>query len=223
MPRPLYPTALVTGANRGIGYAIAAGLKARGCTVTLGARSEEAGRRAAAALGCAFARVDLANPDSYFDAVVQAGGFDILINNAGILKDVSLLSPQSDFDAAMEVMVNAPLDLIRLNVPHWKRTGWGRIVNVSSSWGAHAEGVQGPGAYGVAKAALNALTRALVRDLPEGVKINAVDPGWVATRMGGAEAPRTPELGADTAVWLATLPEDGPTGGFFRDRKPAAW
>lgn len=223
MPRPLHPTALVTGANRGIGRAIAAGLKARGCAVTLGARSETEGRAAAADLGVAFARIDLADPDTSFGAVVRAGGFDILVNNAGLLNHVSLLDARSDFAEAMEVMVAAPLDLIRLNLPHWRQTGWGRIVNLSSGWGAHAEGLEGPGAYGVAKAALNALTRALPRDLPPGVKINACCPGWVATRMGGPEAPLTPEEGADTAVWLALLPEDGPTGGFFRRRQPIPW
>jgi NAD(P)-dependent dehydrogenase (short-subunit alcohol dehydrogenase family) len=223
MTRPLHPTALVTGANRGIGRAIAAGLKARGCAVTLSARDEASGRQAAAELGVGFVRLDLQDPDSYFDAVTQAGGFDILVNNAGVLNEVSLLSPRSDFAEAMEVMVNAPLDLIRLNVPHWRRRGWGRVVNLSSGWGAHAEGLEGPGAYGVAKAALNALTRALVRDLPAGVKINACCPGWVATRMGGEGAPLSPEEGADTPVWLALLPDDGPTGGFFRERRPIPW
>ena len=145
------------------------------------------------------------------------------MNNAGILGHASLLSKDSDFDAAMEVMVNAPLDLIRLNTPHWRDKGWGRIVNLSSGWGSHAEGLGGPGAYGVAKAALNALTHALPRDLPPGVKINACDPGWVATRMGGAGAALTVEEGADTPVWLALLPDDGPTGGFFRKRRPVAW
>lgn len=223
MPRPLHPTALVTGANRGIGRAIATGLRDRGCSVTIGARDEAEGRAAAAAVGCAFARLDLHDPDTTFAAVTPAGGFDILVNNAGVLQDVSLLSRGSDFDLAMEVMVAAPLDLIRLNVPHWQRSGWGRIVNISSGWGSFAGGLGGPGAYGVAKAALNALTKALPRDLPPGVKINACDPGWVRTRMGGPGAPRTPEEGADTAIWLALLPEDGPTGGFFRDRRPAAW
>ncbi len=221
--RPLHPTALVTGGNRGIGRAIAAGLIARGCTVTLGARNATEGREAAQALNCRFARIDLRDPDSYFDAVTAQGGFDILINNAGLLGHASLMSKDSDFDAAMEVMVNAPLDLIRLNMPHWRKTGWGRIVNLSSGWGSHAEGLSGPGAYGVAKAALNALTHALPRDLPQGVKINACDPGWVATRMGGPGAPLTVEEGADTPVWLALLPDDGPTGSFFRKRQPAAW
>lgn len=223
MPRPLHPTALVTGANRGIGRAIAAALKAKGALVTLAARDEAAGRAAAAQLGVAFARIDLSDPDSHFEAITRAGGFDILINNAGLLNHTSLLSPKSDFDLAMEVMVNAPLDLIRLNVPHWRASGWGRIVNVSSVLGSHGDGLKGPGAYGVAKAALNALTRALPRDLPPGVKINACHPGWVHSRMGGPEAPLTLEEGADTPTWLSLLPDDGPTGGFFANRQPMSW
>ncbi|MEY4780726.1 MAG: hypothetical protein RLZZ607_2039 [Pseudomonadota bacterium] len=223
MPRPTTPTALVTGGNRGIGYQIAQGLIAQGVAVTIGARSEAEGQTAAEALGCRFTKIDLLNPDSYFDAYAKSGGWDILVNNAGILKDVSLLDKGSDFDEAMEVMVAAPLDLIRLNTPHWRRTGWGRIVNLSSSLGAHEGGLQGPGAYSVAKASLNALTRVLVRDLPLGVKINSCDPGWVATRMGGPTAPVSVEEGADTPIWLALLPDDGPTGGFFRKRDVAAW
>ncbi len=223
MPRPTTPTALVTGGNRGIGYQIAQGLIAQGVAVTIGARSEGEGHTAAEALGCRFTKIDLLNPDSYFDAYAKSGGWDILVNNAGILKDVSLLDKGSDFDEAMEVMVAAPLDLIRLNTPHWRRTGWGRIVNLSSSLGAHERGLQGPGAYSVAKASLNALTRVLVRDLPLGVKINSCDPGWVATRMGGPTAPVSVEEGADTPIWLALLPDDGPTGGFFRKRDVAAW
>ena len=223
MPRPLHPTALVTGGNRGIGRAIAAGLIAKGARVTIGARNPDEGRTAAADLNCRHAHIDLTDADTYFAAVTEAGGFDILVNNAGILGHASLLTKDSDFDAAMEVMVNAPLDLIRLCTPHWRQTGWGRIVNLSSGWGSHAKGLAGPGAYGIAKAALNALTHALPRDLPPGVKINACDPGWVATRMGGSGAPLTPDQGADTAIWLALLPDDGPTGGFFHNRQPAAW
>lgn len=223
MTRPAQPTALVTGGNRGIGFAIAAGLKAQGCSVTLTARDEAEGRAVAAAIGCAYARLDLEDPDTGFDLYAAHRGFDILVNNAGVLEDVSLLSPRSDFTRAMEVMVAAPLDLIRMNAPHWRDTGWGRVVNLSSGWGAHAEGMGGPGAYGIAKAALNALTRALVRDLPPGVKINACCPGWVHTRMGGPGAPLTPEQGADTPLWLALLPDDGPTGGFFRKRQPIPW
>ena len=104
-----------------------------------------------------------------------------------------------------------------------KARDWGRIVNISSDWGSFSQGLNGPGAYGVAKAALNALTHALPRDLPSTVKINACCPGWVNTRMGGTAAPRTPEEGADTPLWLARLPDDGPTGGFFRDRARLDW
>ncbi|MCB1395026.1 MAG: SDR family NAD(P)-dependent oxidoreductase [Rhodobacter sp.] len=223
MTRPLHPTALVTGANRGLGKAIAAGLMARGCAVTIGARDVTLGQAAADDLGCGFAHIDLHDPDSYFAALTRSGGYDILINNAGTLNDVSLLSPRSSFSEEMETAVHAPLDLVRLNLPHWQRTGWGRVVNISSVWGSHAAGLEGPGAYGVAKAALNALTRALARDLPDYVKVNACNPGWMSTRMGGASAPLTPEQGAETPIWLALLPDDGPTGGLFSNRQPAAW
>jgi NAD(P)-dependent dehydrogenase (short-subunit alcohol dehydrogenase family) len=222
MPRPLHPTALVTGGNRGIGLAIAQGLIAKGARVTIGARSADA-QAVATAMGAGFVRLDLLDPDTSFAAMTQSGGFDILVNNAGILHHGSLLEKGSDFAEAMEVMVAAPLDLIRLNMLHWRSAGWGRIVNLSSGWGSFTEGLGGPGAYGVAKAALNALTKALPRDLPAGVKINACCPGWVATRMGGAGAPLSPEQGADTPVWLALLPEDGPTGGFFRRREAIDW
>ena len=223
MPPPSRPTALVTGGNRGIGRAIAEGLIAKGCAVTIGARDAGAGAKEAQELGCASVTIDLEDPDSYFAAMTASGGFDILVNNAGVLQDVSLLAQDSDFDTAMQVMVTAPLDLVRLNLLHWSETGWGRIVNLSSGWGSFAEGLGGPGAYGVAKAALNALTKALPRDLPAGVKVNAMCPGWVQTRMGGEGATRSPEEGADTAIWLSLLPDDGPTGGFFRDRKPIHW
>lgn len=101
--------------------------------------------------------------------------------------------------------------------------GYGRIVNVSSGWGSFAQGLGGPGAYGVTKAALNALTVRLAEELPPTIKVNAMCSGWVQTRMGGPGATRSPEATADTAVWLATLPDDGPTGGFFKDRKPIDW
>ena len=213
--------ALVTGGNRGIGRAIAAGLVAQGYTVTITARDRAEGAEAAAALGCDWALADLLEPDTLrqFDGAP----FDILINNAGILPRGSLLeNPEGYFDA-MAVMVDGPFRLTLALAPSMAARGWGRIVNLSSGWGAFAEGLGGPNAYGIAKAALNAQTVAFARDLPETVKINAVCPGWVRTRMGGAGANRSPEEGADTALWLATLPEDGPTGGFFRRRKPIPW
>lgn len=216
-------TALVTGGNRGIGRAIAAGLMEAGVSVTIGARNPRDGAEAAADLGCAWVALDLLNPRNYHEAMEHLGGVDILVNNAGVLNDVSMLDDPTEFATSYLVMVQGPFDLIRLNLGHWRRTGWGRIVNLSSGWGSFAEGLQGPGAYGVSKAALNAMTKALPRDLPEGVLINAMCPGWVQTRMGGPGATRSPEQGADTAIWLATLPDDGPTGQFFRDRREIPW
>ena len=215
--------ALVTGGNRGIGFAIAEGMRDAGLKVVIGARDADAGRKAARALGVRSVALDLMAPEGFADALAEAGDLDVLVNNAGVLHDVPLTAEGSDFAEAMQVMVHAPWDLIRRVAPGMGGRGYGRIVNLSSGWGAFAEGLGGPGAYGVAKAALNALTHALPRDLAPGVKVNATCPGWVRTRMGGPSATRSPEEGADTAIWLATLPEDGPTGGFFRRREPIAW
>ena len=216
-------TALVTGGNRGIGYAIAAGLAALDYRVVIGARDPDAGAQAAEALGAGSIGLDVADPDSIAAALEQLGDIDVLVNNAGVLFDRPLLESPEDYRASLAVMLDGPYHLIRGVAPGMIRQAYGRIVNVSSDWGAFSQGLGGPGAYGVAKAALNALTLALSRELPSSVKINAMCPGWVRTRMGGEGANRSPEEGADTAVWLATLPDDGPSGGFFRDRKPMAW
>lgn len=213
--------ALVTGGNRGIGRAIAAGLVAQGVEVTITARKRADAEETAAEIGCDWALADLQTPDTLrqFDEAP----FDILVNNAGILPEGSLLeNPQGYFDC-MQVMVDGPFRLTLAIAPGMAARGYGRIVNLSSGWGAFAEGLGGPNAYGIAKAALNAQTKAFVRDLPPSVKINAMCPGWVRTRMGGPGAKRSPEEAADTAIWLATLPEDGPTGGFFRRREEIAW
>ena len=130
---------------------------------------------------------------------------------------------QAQIAESIAMHLSSPLRLIRSLVPSMVARGYGRIVNVSSGWGSFAEGMQGPGDYGITKAAMNALTVRLAKELPAAVKVNAMCPGWVRTRMGGEGATRTPDEGADTAGWLATLPDDGPTGGFFRDRKPIDW
>lgn len=203
--------ALVTGANRGIGFAIATGLAVQGVEVMLGARDLAAGKAAARQIGASALELDVADPNSIEDAGKAVGQIDILVNNA------------EEFRRSMDVMVHGPYLLMHHLVPHMMQRNYGRVVNVSSGWGAFSDGVSGPGAYGAAKAALNALTVATARTLPPDVKVNAMCPGWVRTRMGGASASRSPEQGADTAIWLAMLPDNGPTGGFFRDRKKIPW
>jgi NAD(P)-dependent dehydrogenase (short-subunit alcohol dehydrogenase family) len=149
---------------------------------------------------------------------------DTLVNNAGVLHEKSLLElTDAEIGDSIAAHLTGPLLLIRSLAPKMMARGYGRIVNVSSGWGSFAEGMGGPGMYGVTKAALNALTVRLAKEFSSAVKVNAMCPGWVQTRMGGQGATRTPDEGADTAVWLATLPADGPTGGFFRDRKAIEW
>lgn len=215
--------ALVTGGNRGIGLAIAQGLVSQDYDVLLGARDVQAGEAAARSMGATPLEVDVSDLGSIEKAVAKAGQIDVLVNNAGVLGSRNILEDPEDFARSMAVMVDGPYHLMRLIAPQMVADGYGRIVNVSSGWGAFSDGVAGPGAYGVAKAALNALTVASARTLPKHVKVNAMCPGWVRTRMGGAGVNRSPEGGADTAIWLATLPDNGPTGGFFRDRKAIEW
>ena len=215
--------ALVTGGNRGIGLAVAEGLAAAGHRVVIGSRDVAQGEAEARRIGAECVRLDVADMDSIARCMEQAGDVDILVNNAGVCFREALLERPDGFEAGIEVMLTGPFRLVCLAVPAMRRNGWGRIVNVSSGWGSFAEGLGGPNGYGVAKAGLNAMTLALSRELPPQVKINAMCPGWVRTRMGGAAATRSVEQGADTAVWLAQLPDDGPTGGFFRDRRKIAW
>lgn len=215
--------ALVTGANRGIGLAIARGLTEQGLHVLVGARDLSAGQQVADEIGATALQLDVSDPQSVAMAVGQAGSIDILVNNAGVLGSGNLLDDPEDFATSMAIMVHGPYLLMHYLTPHMVRKSFGRIVNVSSGWGAFSDGVAGPASYGVAKAALNALTVASARTLPNSVKVNAMCPGWVRTRMGGAAATRSPEEGADTAIWLATIDADGPTGAFFRNRKRIDW
>lgn len=226
-------TVLVTGANRGIGLAIARQLAELGNSVLLGSRDFKAGESAAKSLrrldlDAAPVHVDLtdaATIEAAINSIAKSGRqVDTLVNNAGVLHEKRLLElTDAEIGDSIAVHLTGPLRLIRLVEPNMVARGYGRIVNVSSGWGAFAEGMGGPGAYGVTKAALNALTVRLAKELPSTIKVNAMCPGWVRTRMGGRGAPQTPDEGADTAVWLATLPDDGPTGRFFRDRKPIDW
>jgi len=214
-------TALVTGANRGLGLETCRRLARAGLRVVLTARDPAAGARAAATLGVEFRELDVGVPEAPARCAAELGRtVDVLVNNAGIY-------PQGDDEeswrGAFEVNVLGAIRCARAFLPGMVRQGWGRIVNVSSGYGSFAEGLEGPAPYSVSKAALNAWTVKLARGLPAGVKANAVCPGWVRTRMGGPDADLAVEEAVDTIVWLATLPDDGPTGGFFRERQPIAW
>jgi NAD(P)-dependent dehydrogenase (short-subunit alcohol dehydrogenase family) len=225
-------TALVTGGNRGIGLEVCRQLAGRGVTVLLGSRDPELGEAAARSLAghglVEFVDLDVADPDAILTCarLLEKRGVrvDILVNNAAVLSRGGALElAEEDWLEAIQVNLLGALRCCRAFLPGMAAAGWGRVVNVSSGYGSFARGLDGPAAYSVTKAAMNALTVSLARDLPPGVKINAASPGWVRTRMGGDEAPRSVEEGARGIVELALLPDDGPSGGFFRDMEPVAW
>jgi NAD(P)-dependent dehydrogenase (short-subunit alcohol dehydrogenase family) len=224
-------TALVTGGNRGIGLEICKGLAGMGLRVILAARSEESANQAVAEIGgrnLETAVLDVADPDSISACVqdLEARGLsvDVLVNNAGVYPAGGLLEmDDSVMASALDVNLWGPLRLCRALVPAMIERGYGRVVNLSSGYGSFASGLGGPPAYSITKAALNAFTVKLNQETPDSVKVNAVCPGWVRTRMGGDNADRAPEEGAETPIWLATLPDDGPTGGFFRDKRRIDW
>lgn len=217
-------TALVTGANRGLGRATAAALAAEGVEVWLGVRDTAAGEKVARDIGrrARVVTLDLDRPETLAQLPEVTGPMDILVNNAGLARVTPMIEDPEGFGTQMRVMVHSPYELIRLYAPGMAERGWGRIVNVSSMAGSFGAGLPGPNAYGVAKAALNALTLALSRQLPPSIKINAMCPGWMRTRMGRDDADE-PEVAARHVLHLATLPEGGPTGGFFKDGQPQPW
>lgn len=222
-------TALVTGGNRGLGLEVVKDLSALGFKVLLGCRNVDDGKKIAASLhgNIKVVQVDLSDSDILRDQIsdiLEDDTVDILINNGAVLKDGSALSVgKEDFYQSMQVNLTAPFDIIQMAVPSMIRNGYGRIVNVTSDWGSFADGLTGPVGYSVSKAALNALTMNMAHSLPHNVKVNSVHPGWLKTDMGGSNAPQPISDGSETVVWLATLPADGPTGGFFHDKEPKDW
>lgn len=219
--------ALVTGGNRGIGRAVCEQLAAQGYQVIVAARQLPAAQTVAAALPNAQAvQLDIADAQSVAQAVTQVGPIDILVNNGAILPDEGYDLLTIDF-ATIEGEVNINLlgawRLCQAFVPGMVQQRWGRVVNVSSGAGSFGEGLwQAAPVYAVTKAGLNALTVLLATAVrPYGVLVNAVCPGWVNTAMGKGGRPVAE--GASGVVWAATLPDNGPTGSFFRDGKAIPW
>ncbi|HVP40115.1 MAG TPA: SDR family oxidoreductase [Candidatus Saccharimonadales bacterium] len=226
-------TALVTGGNRGIGLEVCRQLARRGLRVILTARDQRLGRGAAASLHregleVEFRRLDVTEagaPEALADTLRRAERhLDVLVNNAAVYPQGGALEVGEDTAReAFETNLFGPLRLCRAFLPGMLERGYGRIVNVSSGDASFGEKLAGPAAYCISKTALNALTVKLAQLARGDVKVNCVCPGWVRTRMGGPNATRGVRKGAETIVWLATLPPDGPNGGFFRDRKAIPW
>lgn len=231
--------AVVTGANRGLGFEACRQLAKKGIQVILTSRDEAKGKAAAEKLQAEGLDVvsyplDVTNVESC-DRLAEFmgdrfGRLDILVNNAGVLLDDSESDDSvfnlkiSTLQKTLETNTFAQLLLCQALIPLMKEHNYGRVVNVSSGAGQLHDMNTGYPSYRISKTALNAVTRIVANEL-EGTNIlvNAVCPGWVKTDMGGENAPRTPEQGVDTIVWLATLPDNGPTSGFFRDRQPIDW
>ncbi|WP_028804367.1 SDR family NAD(P)-dependent oxidoreductase [Streptomyces sp. 142MFCol3.1] len=220
--------ALVTGANRGIGREVARQLAAAGHTVLVTARSAEAAAEAARAVGpdARPLRLDVTSGADITALARDLDALDVLVNNAAITYDTWQRATTADLDVvreAAETNLYGPWRLTQALLPLLRASAHPRIVNVSSEAASLAGMGGGTPAYSASKAALNALTRMLAAELRgDGVLVNAVCPGWVATDMGGPGG-RPVEEGAASVVWAATLPDDGPTGGFFRDGRPLPW
>ncbi len=215
--------ALVTGANRGIGRAVAAELHERGLEVIVAGRDEEAARAAASEIGAEAVRLDVRDDASVRAAAEHVGPVDVLVNNAAILDEGD--DPLGDHvEALIDTNLLGAWRVCRAFVPGMRERGWGRVVNVSSGAGSFASGLWSAApAYSVSKAALNALTVVLAAELrARDVKVNAADPGTVGTRMA-PYAGRRPEEAARHIADLATLADDGPTGGFFFEGRPEEW
>jgi NAD(P)-dependent dehydrogenase (short-subunit alcohol dehydrogenase family) len=228
--------ALITGANRGIGLEVCRQLAREGLQVILTSRDPDRGRTAAENLrgenlNVVYHPLDVTLPASvqniHKHIKQQFGRLDVLVNNAGVYLDEGVSVFDMGLDAlqtTFEVNTYGAFLMTQAFVPLMIENDYGRVVNVSSSLGAITQMGGYTAAYKMSKAALNALTRVVAGEVRGyNIKVNAADPGWVSTAMGGQTAPRTVEQGADTIVWLATLPDDGPTNGFFYERQPRMW
>jgi NAD(P)-dependent dehydrogenase (short-subunit alcohol dehydrogenase family) len=228
---------VVTGGNRGIGQEICRQLAKLNLTVVLTSRHEKDGLEAVAELNkqelpVRYHQLDVNDPVQILKLrdflSKKYGRCDCLVNNAGILLDKNDSNFfNTDLDLVrqtMETNVYGPFLLCQALVPLMKNNNYGRIVNISSGLGQLSEMGSGFTSYRFSKTAINVITRELAAELAgTNILVNSMCPGWVKTRMGGPGAMRSVEEGADTAVWLSTLPDGGPTGKIFRDRQEVTW
>jgi NAD(P)-dependent dehydrogenase (short-subunit alcohol dehydrogenase family) len=229
-------TALVTGAYRGIGFEVARQLGERGAHVFVTARRREAGAKAAATLQktgtkISFVELDVTDAKSIRNAVEsvaeQVDHLDVLVNNAAILEDGNgniLHVDAALVEKTLDTNALGPLRVAQAFLPLLTKSHSARIINVSSGAGQLSDVSTWAPAYGISKAALNGVTAQLAAALRDkGIAVNSVCPGWVRTEMGGPNAPRSVEEGADTIVWLATEAPRSLTGKFLRDREEIPW
>jgi len=222
--------ALVTGANKGIGFEVARQLAEKGFRVFIGARNEKAGRAAARKIGAMFLKIDVSDQRSIKEAAKELAKavdhLDVLVNNAGIIVDGDdgiLKATPKQFEETMRTNALGPLMVTEAFQPLLTKSSAPRIVNVSSSGGQLHDGADGwSPIYCISKTTLNGVTSQLAAALPK-FAVNSVCPGWVRTDMGGAGAPRSVEQGADGIVWLAGDAPQNLTGKFLQDRKMIPW
>jgi NAD(P)-dependent dehydrogenase (short-subunit alcohol dehydrogenase family) len=228
--------ALVTGANRGVGLEICRQLGRNGYTVVLTARDGKRGAKALddllqEGLDAHFQALDVTDPIAAQGVAASVdrefGRLDALVNNAAIAIDAADFLETVDLDVmrrTLETNLFGALSCCQAFLPMMRQQQYGRIVNVSSGRGSFSKLASGGPCYRISKTALNALTVIVADEVKEAnILVNAMTPGWVRTRLGGIKAPRSTSEGAETAVWLATLPDDGPRGRFFKDREEFPW
>jgi NAD(P)-dependent dehydrogenase (short-subunit alcohol dehydrogenase family) len=233
--------ALISGANKGIGFETARQLLAQGHHVYLGARRAADGEAAAAKLGpgAAFIHIDLANPGTFVAAAQKLeqlhGRLDVLVNNAGVAPDNGTKPSETPIGLILDsfsINVFGLVELTQRMLPLLRKSEAGRIVNLSSILGSLSVnsdpkmdlGEWRSFGYNGSKAAVNMFTVTLAHELRDTkIKVNSAHPGWVKTDMGGEAAPMEASEGATTSVWLATLPDDGPSGGYFHKQDRLPW
>ncbi|MBF0571423.1 MAG: SDR family oxidoreductase [Candidatus Omnitrophica bacterium] len=228
---------VVTGGNRGIGHEICRQLAKLDLMVVLTSRHEKDGLEAVTNFNknefpVRFCPLDVTNPSQILELTdfltKEFGRCDCLVNNAGIFLDNQdgnfFNTDVATVRQTMETNVYGPYLLCQALLPLMRKNNYGRIVNISSGLGQLNDMGGGYLAYRMSKTAINVITRVLAVELAgTNILVNSMCPGWVKTRMGGSGATRSVEEGADTAVWLSTLPDGGPSGKLFRDRKEVSW